>query len=259
MKNGLRVLYFFLFVFGFSVNAASLAEKGYDIARKVKEQDLGFKGTIAQAEMILTNAAGKESRRNLDINTFEVNGDGDKSIIVFKSPRDIENTKLLTWSHILDSDEQWLYLPSLKRTKRISSRNKSGPFVGSEFAYEDLSSQEVDKYSYEYIGEESLNGTAHWVIQRVPIYSNSGYSKQVVWVDQDKLIFSQIDFFDKKKQLLKTLVFDDYQLYLDTYWRPHTLTMSNKQNSKVTVMQWQEYTFTSQLSEQDFQPAVLRR
>ena len=91
----------------------------------------------------------RELRRQVFESTEE--GRGDKSIIVFDSPRDIGGTALLSHTKILEPDDQWLYLPALGRVKRISSGNKSGPFVGSEFAYEDLVSQEVDKYNYRWL------------------------------------------------------------------------------------------------------------
>jgi aldehyde:ferredoxin oxidoreductase len=98
--------------------------------------------------MILRNKRGQESKRELEIRTLEVKDDGDKSLTVFHTPRDVRGTALLTYSHGVDPDDQWLYLPALRRVKRIASNNQSGPFMGSEFAYEDLSSQEIDKYTY---------------------------------------------------------------------------------------------------------------
>jgi len=94
--------------------------------------------------MTLRNRAGKESLRNVRIKNLEVDGDGDKSLSIFDEPADVKGTTSLTWSHSDKPDDQWLYLPALKRVKRISSKNKSGPFMGSEFAFEDIGSQEVD-------------------------------------------------------------------------------------------------------------------
>ena len=95
--------------------------------------------------MTLKNRAGKTSRRIIRIKTLESKGDGDKSLSLFDEPADVKGTSMLTYSHGLKPDDQWLYLPALKRVKRINSRNKSGPFMGSEFAFEDLGSQEVEK------------------------------------------------------------------------------------------------------------------
>ena len=116
-------------------------DKGFDIAARSDRTDLGFSDSEVDLQMVLRNAAGQESTRSLRIATLEKPDEsvGDKSLVVFDTPRDIEGTALLSHAKILDADDQWLYLPALKRVKRISSSNKSGPFVGSEFAFEDLS------------------------------------------------------------------------------------------------------------------------
>ena len=117
--------------------------RGLVIAQESKKRDAGFNDSISEMEMILTNANGDVSTRKMKFKTLEVPNpeDGDKSLMVFEEPRDVAGTAMLTYSHILEADDQWMFLPALKRVKRISSVNKSGPFMGSEFAFEDLSSQ----------------------------------------------------------------------------------------------------------------------
>src|SRR3546814_6855851 len=112
--------------------------------------------------MVLANKEGETSTRELRIQTLEVPAreEGDKSLIIFDHPRDIEGTAFLSFTKILEPDDQWLYLPALKRVKRISSANKSGPFVGSEFAYKDMLSQEVDKYDYLWLRDRSEEHTS---------------------------------------------------------------------------------------------------
>ena len=135
-------------------------------------------------KMILRNRQGQESLRDIRIKTLEVSGDGDKSLSIFDNPRDIKGTAFLSYTHALKPDDQWLFLPALKRTKRIASANKSGPFMGSEFAYEDLTSQEVEKYSYKWLRDELIDDRDTWVIETYPQYENSGYTRRVVWMDQ---------------------------------------------------------------------------
>ncbi len=128
-------------------DATTPDEKGFEIAARSDRTDVGFGESEVELQMVLRNAAGQEATRSLRISTLEKPDEsvGDKSLVLFNTPRDIRGTALLSHAKILDPDDQWLYLPSLKRVKRISSSNKSGPFVGSEFAYEDISSQEVEK------------------------------------------------------------------------------------------------------------------
>ena len=128
-------------------------QKGREIYIELDERDLGFGDMEVNVSMVLRNAQGQEIVKKQKNKVLEIEDSsvGDKSLIVFNEPRDVKGTAFLTFSKILEADDQWLYLPALKRVKRIASRNKSGPFVGSEFAYEDMSSQEVDKYTYKYI------------------------------------------------------------------------------------------------------------
>ena len=115
-------------------------KKGLDISIEAKKRDLGWQDSTADMLMLLRNQQGQESIREIKIRSLEVNDDGDKSLTIFNKPRDVKGTAFLSFSHPVAADDQWLFLPALKRVKRISSRNKSGPFMGSEFAFEDLSS-----------------------------------------------------------------------------------------------------------------------
>jgi len=128
-------------------NAKNRQEMGLAITRMADYRDFGWGDSEAEMVMTLRNRSGQKSIRHLRVRNMEVTGDGDKSMSIFDQPRDIKGTAVLTWSHALKPDHQWIYLPALKRVKRISSKNKSGPFMGSEFAFEDLASQEVDKYT----------------------------------------------------------------------------------------------------------------
>ena len=136
-----------------AVLAESLDEKGFNLAARSDRSDRGFGDSETEMTMILRNAAGKSASRTLRFTTLEVPDEsiGDKSLILFSTPRDIEGTALLSHAKMLESDDQWLYLPALKRVKRISSRNKSGPFVGSEFAFEDFTASELNKFKYNYL------------------------------------------------------------------------------------------------------------
>ena len=121
-------------------------EKALKISTAAYKYDKGFGDFISSSTMTLRNKQGEESVRYFRGKTLEVAGDGDKTLFIFDSPRDVKGTATLTFTHKNDPDDTWLYLPALKRVKRITSDNRSGSFVGSEFAYEDLGSQELEKY-----------------------------------------------------------------------------------------------------------------
>ncbi|NNE05370.1 MAG: outer membrane lipoprotein-sorting protein [Xanthomonadales bacterium] len=242
-------------------SAEPVMSKGFEIAARSDRSDRGFGDSTVELQMILRNRAGQVSTRELEIATFELPDEsvGDKSLVLFRTPRDIEGTALLSHAQILEPDNQWLYLPALKRVKRISSANKSGPFVGSEFAFEDFTSLELNKFDYEYLGEEQWNGMTVDVVERTPRYENSGYTRQVSRIDQDIFQVREVQFYDRRDSLLKTLTMEDYREYSDGIWRAHTLKMVNHQTGKETDLVYGDYAFDTGLGEDDFVKGRLAR
>jgi outer membrane lipoprotein-sorting protein len=242
-----------------SVHAESDEERGLAIAVEADRRDLGFDDFVAELTMTLRNRHGQESRRSLRTRNLEQSEDGDKSLVIFDAPGDVKGTALLTFSHKTGDDDQWLYLPALKRVKRISSSNKSGPFVGSEFAYEDISSQEVEEYTYRFLREENIEGRPGFVVERYPVDSRSGYTRQIVWYDQKEYRPWRVEFYDRKDKLLKTLIYAGYQQYVGQYWRPERMEMVNHQTGKSTDLDWHSYVFRTGLTEAEFNRASLAR
>ena len=242
-----------------STRAQDAAKRGLEIATAADRRDSGWRFLSSDMEMILRNRAGRESRRKISTRQLEVIGDGDKTLSLFHEPRDVGGTAMLTFSHGLKPDDQWLYLPALKRIKRISSRNRSGPFMGSEFAFEDLSSQELDKYRYRFLREETCGSWQCYVIQRVPQYKNSGYTRQIVWLDQKEYRTMRIEYYDRKDVLLKTLTFVDYAQYKGNFWRADRMEMINHQTGKSTILLWHNYDFETPLNSGDFNKSALKR
>lgn len=240
-------------------HAQSPEEQGLAIAREIDRRDTGFGDYKADLVMVLTNKAGNSSERQLSMQVLEQADDGDKSLTVFRHPRDVDGTALLSYAHKVGGDDQWLYLPALKRVKRISASNQSGSFMGSEFAYEDMTAQEIEKFSYRYLKDETLDGVDSFVVERKPTYADSGYSRQLIWVDKAHYRIHKIDFYDRKDSLLKTLHFRNYQQYLDRYWRAGLMEMVNHQSGKGTQLKWSNYAFRTGLTEADFSVNSLSR
>lgn len=239
--------------------AETTEEKALTIIKERDARDSGWGDSVSEMTMTLRNKKGQESVREMRSKSLEVDGDGDKSLNIFDKPRDVKGTSFLTFSHINEPDEQWLYLPALKRVKRISSKNKSGPFMGSEFAYEDLASQEVDKYTYNFIKDDSVDGQDAWVIESKPVYENSGYTRLLVWVDKSEYRNLKVEYYDRKNSLLKTLTFHDYKRYIDKIWRASRMEMVNHQNNKSTTLSWIKQEFSTGLTDSDFNKNSLKR
>lgn len=236
-------------------------QKGYEVAREYDLRDQGYGDYIADMEMVLINAHGDKSVRQIRARTIEVekNGESERRLLIFDKPTDVRGTVLLTASKKVKSDDQWLYFPAIKRVKRISTNNKAGPFMGSEFSYEDFSAPELDKYTYSYLRQEACGELVCDVFERYPTEKNSGYSKQILWVDQNEYRLWQAHFFDRKGALLKKLKVSDYQVYIDRYWRAGKMRMENVQTGKKTDLNWSNYKFATGLDFAEFQPARLQR
>lgn len=238
---------------------ASPAEQGLAVAQAADRRDEGWGDWAAEAAMVLRNRHGEASFRQMRMEALEQEDEGDKRLIVFREPRDVKGTAFLVFTKKVGNDDQWLYLPALKRVKRISSSNKSGPFVGSEFAYEDLSSQEVEKYTYRYLRNEVVDGLDAYVIERIPVDKKSGYTKQISWIDTEEFRSLRTDYYDRKGELLKTFTAIGYKSYGEGFWRADRFEMKNIQNGKSTELVWKGYVFTRGLSDRDFDKNRLKR
>jgi len=240
--------------------AQDQAQRGLAIAQEVDRRYHGYGDYTANLAMILRNSHGQESRRAMRIQGLEVRADGDKSLCVFDSPPDIKGTALLTYTYKVGDDDQWLYLPALKRVKRIASSNKSGSFVGSEFAYEDIASQELEKYTHRYLRDEVLDGNDCLVIERMPVdRKSSGYSRQQVWIDKAEYRTLKLEYYDRRNALLKTLRVTGYHRYADRFWRPDRMAMVNHQTGKSTDLIWSDHRFGTGLKAEDLSTDALLR
>lgn len=239
--------------FGFVANAESPAEKGFRIAKENEKYNTGFRGETSVLEMILINAHGDKTIRKMKSFIKERKSEGDLSLNEFLWPADVKGTKLLTHAFKEKSDDQWLYMPAIKRVKRISSRNKSGSFMGSEFSYEDMGSQEPEKFNYKYIAKGKYKGRPVHKIERVPKDKYSSYSKQHIYDDVERKIVLKIEYFDKKGELLKVAEFSKVKkLYKDMY-RALKIHMKNVQTKKESILTWKKRKLGVKVSKSKFQ------
>ena len=230
--------------------------RGLEIATQADKRDEGFGDTTATLTMTLYSSRGETTQRRMRARILETES-GDKRLIIFDEPGDVRGTAVLTHTHLDGSDDQWVYLPALERVKRIATAGKTGPFMGSEFAYEDLTAQEVARYSYKHLKDEPCGGGQCFVIERHPINEGSGYSRQIVWIDEAEFRVWRVEYYDRKDSVLKVLTFDGYQVFNDRYWRARSMKMENVQTGKHTVIEWSGYKFGNGLTDAAFDPSRL--
>ena len=251
----------FVFLLGLVLFSGEISGQmtGREIVEKQEELHQSVSEVIDQ-EMRLIDKSGTEEVRRVKSYVKEQEKGVNRSLTVFLSPADVKGTAFLNYTHKVGDDDQWLYLPALKRVKRISSRNKSGSFMGSEFAYEDIASQEVEKYTYKWLRDEIYEGKECFVSERYPVdKKSSGYSRQVAWVDKQEYRTQKIEFYDRKNMHIKTLTMNKFEQYEGKFWRALDMYMVNHLTGKSTLLQFSNYKFKVGLTEADFNKNSLKR
>jgi hypothetical protein len=165
-----------------------------------------------------------------------------RSLFAFLSPADIAGTAVLTWEQETD-DDQWLYMPATKKMQRIASGSKKNYFMGTDFTYEDMESEDIENFNYTVLKTEtvSLDGKEWpcWVIEAVPANPEkakaSGYSKRILWVAQNAFITLKVEFYDKRSRLAKTQTIYELENVTGTVWRPKKTIMDNTAKSSQTL------------------------
>lgn len=240
-----------------ALSPALAQDKGLDVATKVDQAWSGYKGEESEVEFELLDAQGNKVIRGMRGKVREKGTATEEAVWTIAWPADLKGTRLLTWSHRTSDDDQWLYLPSIKRVKRISSSGRSGLFIGSELSYEDLVNMVwVQKYKYKYLKDQAVGKRKTWVVERYPVDRDSGYSKQVVWFDQEYLLPLRVDFYDRKGVMLKTATFKEFKKYGDK-WRSDRMEVVNRQTGKKTNVSIKKRQLGKTLADGDFTPENL--
>ena len=201
----ISVLVVVIIATGFTSQIVAQELNGRDIVEKVYNLPTGEDQT-SNLTMTLINKGGKERIREIKQFTKEM-GDVEKSIMFFQSPADVKNTSFMSWTYDDESksDDQWIYLPALKKTKRISSDSKSDYFMGSDFTYDDLGDRKLDDDTHELTGEETIDGVDYYVVISTPKDEDYMYTRTKTWIRKDNFIGLKKEFYDEDEELLKVL------------------------------------------------------
>ncbi len=236
--------------------------RGRSLMERLDARDTDFDDAETIQLMILRNRQGAESRKKMKtFSKMEENGDV-KSLIIFQEPADTKGTALLQhgYDDANKDDDMWLFLPALGKTKRISGSAQSGSFMGSEFSYEDLSMQgNIDEADYKWLGEEVIDGVTYDIVEAYPHDTSTGYSKRKLWINEELERMKKMEFYDRKKTLLKTMYLEDYQDFGDGNVRPMKILMVNAQTGKETEMLNEYWKFDEGIDDKIFEKNQLKR
>lgn len=250
MKRNSLILLAATFLMAFSVQNSDAQMNGAQIMQKVYDRPTGD-DTQGSLTMTLVNKQGEQRVRKLSQYTIDV-GKTEKKIMFFVSPADVKGTSFMNWSYDSDKDDdQWIYLPALKRTKRISSGSKSDYFMGSDFTYDDLGDRHPSEDEHKLLREESINGTVCYVIESTPKDEDYMYSKTITWVRKDNFIGIKREFYDEDGDLLKKLNIKKIE-NINGFWTIMETEMKNIQKNHKTLMEFSNIKINQGISASKF-------
>ncbi|MBC8344725.1 MAG: outer membrane lipoprotein-sorting protein [Candidatus Marinimicrobia bacterium] len=212
---------------------------------------------------LISMKGGKERRRSRELTSIEKryeDGQYDKkSLLLFSEPKEVKGTGFLTWDNLgSKQDDQWLYLPALRKVKRIRSKEKGRSFMGTDFSYEDLSGRDLNADNYELIGEGIVHGSDCYKIQAKPKEKGAHYSARILWVDKKKSLLKKVEFFNKKGTQFKILDILDH-IKNGEYWTATKMIMKNIKTNHRTELQVLKVDYDSGLKDNVFTESYMKR
>ncbi len=189
----------------------------------------------------------------------------DRSLIRFIWPAQVKGTGFLTIEHSDRDDDQWLYLPALKKVRRIASSKKSGSFMGSDFSYADMGTGDIDNYSYKLIGSEEIDGNDCYIIEETPatekIKKDEGYSKKITWVRKDIFCLAQVKFYDRHGNYLKIMKMSNFKKIeeADVWVAMHVVMTNEQKKGSETVVTYDEIEVNTGIPDEFFTQRYLSK
>ena len=210
-------------------------------------------------KMSLVNSRGDQRVR--EIRQFSKDfGADEKKIMFFQSPADVRNTSFMNWTsgEAGKSDDQWIYLPALKKVKRISSDSKGDYFMGSDFTYDDLGDRHPSSDTHRIVGQEEIDGELCQIVESLPVEDDYIYSRTLSWVADGKWIVLKKEFYDEDGELLKILTVEGFS-EIDGYWIVTRSKMENLQRGHHTIMALSNIALDQGVSDNKFTERIMAR
>ena len=252
------VFFFFILLVGNIALADNAALSGRQILDEVsKRHDSPYELEIQR--MILIDKSGNEETREMHRYKREIDTNESRYVSVFLAPSGVKGVSLLTWQHKDSADDQWLYLPAYgKKMKRIAKGGRKNYFMGTDYTFEDLVSEARDKFNYERLADEELEGIKAFVVKAVAtdpeLAKETGYSFRKLWITQDNFLVVRIDFYDKRERLLKRQTNSEPVNVKDSLWRSNKSVMEHFDNQHKTITEISSRSFDeSAVPEKNFQ------
>ncbi len=238
------------------------AQTGRDVMQKVKDRPDGDTRSM-EMTMQLINKNGKVRERKIVSYSMDYGKDmnDSKTLMFFQYPGDVKGTGFLTWDYdeIGKDDDKWLYLPAMKKTRRISgSSAKKDYFMGTDFTYDDMGSRNIDEDEHNLLKEETVDGQKCWVIESTSKDSRDIFSKKISWIRQDNYVAVKVDYYDKLGKLHRTLALSNIEK-VDGFWVAKKMDMKNVQTNHETIITIENPKYNIDIDESAFTVAKLEK
>ena len=253
-----------LTVFLLSIGPPAATEEltGLQIMEKNEGQNKG-EDEFNETTMRLINKRGQERNRKIEYYKKTDDNDNDKIFIRFLEPADVKGVGLLTIEHTDRDDDQWLYLPALRKVRRISSSDQGDNFMGTDYTYEDIRSEKLDKHVYRLTGSEVIAGHDCYTIEALPAgekeKKESGYSKREIWMRKDVFLMIQIKYYNNKGEHFKTEIRKDIVEAAPGVYRPNFMEMKNLKTGHTTRLTFDERRLNQGIDDKIFTERTLKR
>ena len=242
-----------------AVTALANAQTGRDIIQRVKDRP---DGNTRYAEMQLTLVKKNGDKRERQMVSWAMDeGKDTKKIMIFTYPGDVKGTLLLSWDYDQTGkeDDKWLYLPAMKKTRRISgSSSKTDYFMGTDFTYDDMGGRNVDEDKHTLLREDMRDGYKCWVVESIPVDSHEIYSRKVSWIRQDCDAGIYVEYYDKLNKLHRVMTVLDLQK-VEGYWTVMKMEMKNVQSGHSTQITVKNPKYDIQVDKNMFTVAKLEK
>lgn len=251
-------------LFGISLMciATSFAESAFDIAKKVHDLPSG-KTSSSIIDITLIDKNGKNRNRQLMAYTLK-DGEVDKTVLVFKTPRDVAGISYLSYDYpdkkdgsSVDSDS-WIYIPAMKKVRRVSGSSKDDDFQGTDFTYDDLGTRNLSKDNFAILGEEKVNGEDCWILEAKAKDSKAKISRRITWVSKKNYTVQKGEYYDRQNKLQKKLICESIQ-QIKGYWTTQKQTMVNVQTNHKTIYEIKNLKYDEKVNESFFTVSALER
>jgi len=235
------------------------------IAERAQEA-IKVRGVQGVSEMRIIDAKGRERVRKIkQVTKLYDNGDTEKKLIRFMAPADVKGTGLLTYDYKDKEDDLWLYMPALRKTRRIVSTEKAKNFMGSEFTYSDMTPPSLDDFDFNDLGEEEFDGTLCYKIEWIPkdddIAEENGYSRRITFFGKKDFVIRKAVYYDLDEELYKEMIVHEIK-ELDTVnhkYRAKHLEMVNLQNDRRSILFNEQLEFNPNIQDNYFTARYLER